>query len=140
MAPAPINDARIFGMIPDYQTITETNGHAAPLTRKQKWVLAMKETVDPFNVANAALTAGFSQKGNQTPKYGEGGRAYLRNRELPQGKGRTWRHLYEVWERGGLRDHYERSIAAGLAPDDLIEDTRLRDFFRVLRAPARAAE
>jgi hypothetical protein len=76
VAPAPINDARILGVIPDFQTVTETNGHAAPLTRKQKWMLAMKETIDPFNIANAALTAGFSQKGNQTPKYGEGGRAY----------------------------------------------------------------
>ncbi|HEY2014805.1 MAG TPA: hypothetical protein VGH38_14955 [Bryobacteraceae bacterium] len=73
---APLNDQRILGVIPDYQTVTETNGHVAPLTARQKWSLAFKETVDPFNIASAAMGAAFSQKGNQTPKYGEGGDAY----------------------------------------------------------------
>jgi hypothetical protein len=77
-APRPFNDARILGVIPDFQTITETGRKAPPLTRKQKWLLAIKETADPFNVMNAALTAGFSQVGNQTPKYGEGASAYGR--------------------------------------------------------------
>jgi hypothetical protein len=34
--------------------------------------------VDPFNVLNAAMGAAFSQRGNQTPKYGEGDKAYAR--------------------------------------------------------------
>jgi hypothetical protein len=77
MAPVPLNEARILGVIPDYQTVTETTSvKVAPLSPKQKWWLAVKESIDPFNVANAALAAGFSQKGNQTPKYGEGGDAY----------------------------------------------------------------
>lgn len=76
-APAPYNDTRILGVIPDFQTVTETRGQATtPLTRKQKWGLAIKETADPFNIVNAALAAGFSQIGDQTPKYGEGGAAY----------------------------------------------------------------
>ena len=79
-APAPVqgpfNQARILGVMPDYQTITDPNGKAPPLTPGQKWTLALKETVDPFNLVNAAFGAGFSQKGNQTPKYGEGGTAY----------------------------------------------------------------
>src|SRR5436309_2568868 len=61
-------------------------------------------------------------------KIVKGGRAYLRNRELPQAKGRTWRRLYEVWEQGGLRDHYDENVAADATRDDLIQDTRLRDF------------
>ncbi len=66
-----------MGVIPDYQTVNETHGTTvAPLTRKQKWELAIKETIDPFNIASAALGAGFSQRGNQTPKYGEGGAAF----------------------------------------------------------------
>jgi hypothetical protein len=36
----------------------------------------LKETIDPFNIASAAMTAAFSQQGNQTPKYGEGWPAY----------------------------------------------------------------
>jgi len=39
--------------------------------------LGWKETVDPFNIASAAMTAGFSQIGNQTPKYGVGGVPYM---------------------------------------------------------------
>jgi hypothetical protein len=76
-ARSPLNGSRIFGVIPDYQTIDLT-GSVKPLTPKQKWTLALKESVDPFNVLNAAMGAGFSQRGNQTPKYGEGGAAYAR--------------------------------------------------------------
>lgn len=69
----PFNETRILGVIPDYQTVTETpGGHVAPLTARQKWSLALKETVDPFNLVNAMVGAGFSQIGNQTPRYGEG--------------------------------------------------------------------
>jgi len=78
--PPPVetfNSERIMGVIPDYQTVTETpGGRAIPLTGKQKWSLALKETVDPFNMVNAVIGAAFSQKGNQTPKYGEGVPAY----------------------------------------------------------------
>src|SRR6185369_14942843 len=67
--PPPVetfNSERIMGVIPDYQTVTETpGGRAIPLTGKQKWSLALKETVDPFNLVNAVIGAAFSQKGNQ---------------------------------------------------------------------------
>jgi hypothetical protein len=71
-----LNENRIFGVIPDYQTVTDTGHGVKPLTGKQKWSLALRETIDPFNVVNAAMGAAFSQRGNQTPKYGEGGDAY----------------------------------------------------------------
>lgn len=74
--PAPFNGGRILGVLPDYQTITENGAKAPPLTRKQKWTLAWKETVDPFNIVSAAMGAGLSQIGNQTPKYGCGAPAY----------------------------------------------------------------
>src|ERR1035438_7810320 len=77
-APAvtPLNSDRIMGVIPDFQTVRDPNAAFVPLTPKQKWSLAFKENVDPFNIASAAMAAGFSQLGNQTPKYGEGGPAY----------------------------------------------------------------
>jgi hypothetical protein len=73
---SPLNENRIFGVIPDFQTVTDTGLGVKPLTGKQKWMLALRETVDPFNIMNAAMGAAFSQRGNQTPKYGEGGVAF----------------------------------------------------------------
>ena len=67
---------RILGVIPNYQTVNDSTMPVAPLTARQKWGLALRETMDPFNIANSVLGAGFSQMGNQTPKYGEGGSAF----------------------------------------------------------------
>ena len=72
----PTSGERILGVIPDYQTVNDSTVPVAPLTRGQKWNLFVRETLDPYNVANAVLAAGFSQAGNQTPKYGAGGMAY----------------------------------------------------------------
>jgi hypothetical protein len=68
----PLNDARILKVIPDYQTVRDTSHPIAPMTAAQKWRLALRETVDPFNLGTAAMTAAFSQHDNQTPRYGEG--------------------------------------------------------------------
>ena len=80
-SPAPVSAAtgdRILGVIPNYQTVNDSTAPVAPLTGRQKWSLAVRETLDPFNIANAAFGSGFSQMGNQTPKYGEGGGAYVK--------------------------------------------------------------
>jgi hypothetical protein len=75
-APAPVvvplNDQRIALVIPDYQTVEDSSVPVAPMTTAEKWNLGWKETIDPFNIATASMTAAFSQRGNQTPKYGEG--------------------------------------------------------------------
>jgi hypothetical protein len=75
---SPIRAERIMGVIPDFQTVRDPNAAFVPLTPKQKWSLAFRENVDPFNVASAAMAAAFSQVGNQTPKYGEGSPAYAK--------------------------------------------------------------
>jgi hypothetical protein len=69
-----LNTRRILGVIPDYQTVDARV--TTPLTVRQKWELAFRETVDPFNIVSAGIGAAFSQDGNQTPKYGEGGPAF----------------------------------------------------------------
>jgi glycosyltransferase involved in cell wall biosynthesis len=71
-------------------------------------------------------------------KIVKGGRAYARNRELPDRTGRTWRRLYGLWERGGLRDHYADQVIADDGSGDLIADTRLRDYLRELSAASPA--
>lgn len=74
----PLNEERILKVIPDYQTVEDTSTAVAPMTAAQKWNLGWRETVDPFNIATAAMTAAESQQGNETPKYGEGWRNYGR--------------------------------------------------------------
>lgn len=71
VAPA-INQEKILGVIPNYQTVNDPNAAISPLTVRQKFTLFFKESIDPFNLAGAAIGSAFSQRGNQTPKYGEG--------------------------------------------------------------------
>lgn len=78
IAPAPpvFNEERILGVMPNYQTVNDPDTPVTALTRKQKWTLAVKENLDPFNVVSAGLGAAFSQMDDDTPKYGQGGPAY----------------------------------------------------------------
>ncbi len=73
-----LNAERIFGIMPNFATVNVPTPSTAPLTRKQKWNLAWKESIDPFNLVNAAIGAGFSQIGDQTPSYGNGGAAFAK--------------------------------------------------------------
>lgn len=70
-----LNHERILGVIPNYQTVDEGGGGVAPLTRRQKWNLALKDTMDPFNVLSAAFGSAISQAERETPDYGQGARA-----------------------------------------------------------------
>ena len=73
-------------------------------------------------------------------KIVKGGAAYARNRELPENVGRTWRRLYEVWQRGELPQHYAQSVVSDPGGEDLVTDTRLRDYLRELRLNTAASE
>jgi hypothetical protein len=73
-------------------------------------------------------------------KIVKGGRAYARNRELPENVGRTWRRLYEIWQRGELPRHYAESVVSEPSREDLVTDTRLRDYLRELRLGAAASK
>lgn len=74
----PLNEQRILKVIPDYQTVEDSHRNIAPMTAGQKWKLAWREVIDPFNNASAVVAAAMSQAGNETPKYGEGGAAYAK--------------------------------------------------------------
>src|SRR5437899_1434748 len=71
-------DQRIFGIIPNFQTVSNPDAPFKPLTVKGKWNLFVKETADPFTGASALFGAAFSQVGNGDPKYGNGGVAYVK--------------------------------------------------------------
>lgn len=74
-APA-ISDDRIFGVIPNFQTVSNPQQTIAPLTVKQKFQLFAKETFDPFTGGAALAGAALSQASNDAPKYGEGSGPY----------------------------------------------------------------
>jgi hypothetical protein len=71
-----ISNDRIMGVIPNFATVSDPNQKMPPLTARQKVSLAVKETVDPFTFASAAMGAGLSQFSNGTPSYGWGMASY----------------------------------------------------------------
>ena len=73
----PISNDRIFGVIPNFQTVSDPNQTYEPLRMRDKWKLFVKESVDPFTFASAAGGAALSQIDNDNPKYGYGVKPYL---------------------------------------------------------------
>lgn len=71
----PLNNDRILKIIPNYQTVENSDCNIAPMTAKEKWHLVWKSVTDPFNIGSAALGAAWSQSTGATPKYGHGGEA-----------------------------------------------------------------
>jgi hypothetical protein len=65
-------------------------------------------------------------------KIAKGGAAYKRNTHLPVEMGATWRHLYEVWQRGELEAYYQSLVAdevtveRGLREGRFVLDERVR--------------
>jgi len=76
-APGALSDDRILKIIPNFQTVSDPNLPYVPLRARDKWLLFVKETVDPYTFATAAIGAGISQWHNDDPKYGEGFRPWL---------------------------------------------------------------
>jgi len=72
-----------------------------------------------------------------------GGAAYARNRSLGQAVGRTWRVLHQALRDGRLPEEFRRQNPDGaefesqVAAGRLVEDFRLRDALRSLRAASK---
>jgi hypothetical protein len=75
--PSPITDDRIFGVIPNFQTVSDPTKPYTPLRIRDKWSLFVKETVDPYTFTSAAAGAGISQWHNSDPKYGNGFKPWM---------------------------------------------------------------
>jgi len=67
---------RIFGVLPNYLTVSDPQAGVEPLTSREKFVLFARQTYDPGTIAGAALGAGISQAHNGDPKYGDGSGPY----------------------------------------------------------------
>jgi hypothetical protein len=67
---------RILSVIPNFNTTDNQN--AAPLSPGQKFRLALRSSVDPFQFVAAAGDAGISQAQNAFPGYGQGAEGYFK--------------------------------------------------------------
>ncbi len=67
---------RILGVVPNFNTTDVQN--AAPLSPSQKFHLAMRSAIDPFQFVAAGLDAGLSQAENSFPGYGQGAQGYFK--------------------------------------------------------------
>lgn len=65
---------RIFGVIPNFYTSFEGD-HAAPLTTKMKFDLALKVSYDPVTIAGVTFLAGLKQAAD-SPHYPQGAKGY----------------------------------------------------------------
>jgi len=74
---AQLSHDRILGVIPNFQTVSDPTKPYVPLRVREKWLLFVRETVDPYTFASAAAGAGISQWHNDDPKYGAGFKPYM---------------------------------------------------------------
>lgn len=65
---------RMLGVIPDFNTTDVQD--AVPLTPSQKFHLAFRSSLDPFQFVAAALDAGIGQAANNFAGYGQGAQGY----------------------------------------------------------------
>jgi hypothetical protein len=77
VAGQPVIDKRAFGVLPNYRT-SEESIPFKPITTKQKFTIAMKDTFDYPSYVLAAAFAGISQLDNSNPSFGQGLKGYAR--------------------------------------------------------------
>jgi hypothetical protein len=70
-------DKRIFGVLPNYRT-ADGSIPFSPITTKQKFTIARKDTLDYPSYALAAAFSGLSQLDNSNPSFGQGLKGYAR--------------------------------------------------------------
>lgn len=75
--PGSGEDKRIFGVLPNYRTANGTMPFT-PITTKQKFTIATKDTFDYPSYILAGAFAGISQLENSNPSYGQGLEGYAK--------------------------------------------------------------
>ena len=68
-------DKRIFGVLPNYRT-ADGSAPFVPITAKQKYYIAVKDSFDYPVYFTSALFAGFYQLEDQNPSFGQGLKGY----------------------------------------------------------------
>lgn len=67
---------RVLGFIPNFYVVYAPN--AAPLTSKQKFHLAWRNSIDPITITASAFFAGIEQANNDFRGYGQGAEGYAK--------------------------------------------------------------
>jgi len=75
--PATREDKRIFGVLPNYRT-AEASIPFAPITARQKFTIAVKDSFDGPVYPTAAAFATLYQLENQNPSFGQGMSGYAK--------------------------------------------------------------
>jgi hypothetical protein len=75
--PGSSQDKRIFGVLPNYRTADGTSPFK-PITTKQKFTIARKDTLDYPSYALASVFSGLSQLDNSNASFGQGLKGYAR--------------------------------------------------------------
>src|SRR3984957_438191 len=70
-------DKRILGVLPNYRTANETAVYT-PITAKQKFTIASKDSFDYPLIALGAAIAGMGQLANSDPSFGQGAAGFAR--------------------------------------------------------------
>lgn len=70
-------DKRAFGVLPNYRTADDSVPFA-PITAKQKFTIAEKDSIDGPSYAIAAFFSSISQINNSNPSFGQGLKGYAR--------------------------------------------------------------
>ena len=78
---------RLFGVVPDFYTSYVYD--AAPMTSKQKYKLAFRDTLDPSRVIGSGVAAGIQQATNSFAGYGQGAAGYGKRYAAIYGDGLT---------------------------------------------------
>jgi Carboxypeptidase regulatory-like domain len=78
---------RILGIVPNFYTTYLPD--AAPLTTKQKFSLASRDTFDPISLIGVGIAAGIQQANNSYAGYGQGAAGYGKRFAAQFGNGRS---------------------------------------------------
>lgn len=78
---AHAQDARAYGVLPNYRT-AELSAPFAPITAKQKFTIARKDTLDWPSFFVAGVFSGISQANNTNPSFGQGMKGFAHRYSL----------------------------------------------------------
>ena len=67
---------RIAGVVPDFNVVL--NGHAAPISSRQKFSIALRSIIDPYTIGLAVLGGGFGEITDDHTGYGHGPGGYFK--------------------------------------------------------------